>query len=163
MPQRPVLQETLRNAREALKYYGLAGWRVELDRAKRRAGVCRFSKKTLGFSEHFILLNEHEEIEDTILHEIAHALEWERHQGKGHSSRWKAICREIGARPERCGSYKMPQGRFEYRCPVCGYGFFQHKRSTKNAACGHCCKSHNNGKYDARFKLSLKIHPLSQG
>jgi hypothetical protein len=44
--------------------------------------------------------NGAEEIVDTILHEIAHALVGPRH---GHDTVWKAKCTDIGARPERCG------------------------------------------------------------
>lgn len=38
-------------------------------------------------------------IQDTILHEVAHALAWERHRYVGHGVQWKLICREIGAIP----------------------------------------------------------------
>jgi predicted SprT family Zn-dependent metalloprotease len=40
-----------------------------------------------------------EEIVDCARHEYAHALEWVRYESRGHGARWKAIARELGAKP----------------------------------------------------------------
>jgi hypothetical protein len=96
----------LQGARELmenlLSVHGLTkkGWQGRFDEAKKRFGVCRIRKKIISLSRPLVLLNPEEEVRDTILHEIAHALAWERHGEIGHhDARWKAICREIGARP----------------------------------------------------------------
>ena len=79
------------------------GWVAKLDDAKKRFGVCRMGPNEISLSRPLIHLNSEEEVRDTILHEIAHALAWIRHRENcGHDERWKAICGEIGARPERC-------------------------------------------------------------
>lgn len=85
--------------------HGLAarGWTGLLDNAERRFGVCRPSRKEISISRTLAALNPEEEVLDTILHEIAHALATiETGENCGHDERWKAICRRIGARPERC-------------------------------------------------------------
>ena len=79
------------------------GWTSKLDDSRRRFGVCMPKEKVISLSRLLIELNSEEEVRDTILHEIAHALAWERHRANcGHDQRWKDICIEIGARPERC-------------------------------------------------------------
>lgn len=85
--------------------HGLAarGWTAKLDDARKRFGVCRMTSREISLSRPLIHLNSEEEVHDTILHEIAHALAWIRFlENCGHDERWKRICREIGAKPERC-------------------------------------------------------------
>jgi len=82
---------------------GARGWVAKLDDARKRFGVCRMGPREISLSRPLIHLNSEEEVRDTILHEIAHALAWIRHRENcGHDARWKAICVEIGARPDRC-------------------------------------------------------------
>lgn len=78
------------------------GWKGKMDDAKKRFGLCRMSSKEISLSGPLTILNPEEEVRDTILHEIAHALAWELYKENcGHDERWKTICRRIGARPER--------------------------------------------------------------
>jgi predicted SprT family Zn-dependent metalloprotease len=77
------------------------GWKHRFDEANKQFGSCQITKKIISLSRPLVVLNSEEEVRDTILHEIAHALAWERHgENCHHDHRWKAICREIGARPE---------------------------------------------------------------
>lgn len=99
----------LKNAFELLNEemgaHGLVdlGWSAKFDDAKKRFGVCRMGPKEISLSRPLVSLNSEEEVRDTILHEIAHALAWELHkEGCGHDERWKAICVRIGARPVAC-------------------------------------------------------------
>lgn len=88
-----------------LEEHGLAerGWTGTLDNAERRFGLCRPAKKEISISRTLVALNSEEEVLDTILHEVAHALAGIEHRANcGHDERWQAICRRIGARPERC-------------------------------------------------------------
>ena len=100
----------------ALKQHGLAdsGWTGGLDRAARRFGVCRGKQKRITLSLPLVRLNEEDEVLDTVLHEVAHALAFEEFGVNcGHDARWKAICLRIGARPSRCfdgDEVRMPTG-----------------------------------------------------
>jgi predicted SprT family Zn-dependent metalloprotease len=90
--------------REEMGAHGLIdlGWEARMDHARKRFGVCRMSSKEISLSRPLVELNPEDEVRDTILHEIAHALAWEIHKENcGHDARWKAICERIGARPER--------------------------------------------------------------
>lgn len=89
--------------RQVLCIYGLGEWSFGWDRAVRRLGICYPTKKRIALSRPFVAryLDRPDEIRDTILHEIAHALAWVRYgRRQAHGCVWKAICREIGARPQ---------------------------------------------------------------
>lgn len=89
--------------RESMTTHGLHDWHGELDNARRRFGVCKLRNKVISISRPLCELNVESEVRDTILHEIAHALAWRRHgENCGHDHRWKAICKEVGARPVAC-------------------------------------------------------------
>jgi predicted SprT family Zn-dependent metalloprotease len=118
------------------------GWVFEFDNAKRRFGVCRFRSKVIGLSKPLVSTNDVTEVTDTILHEIAHALVG---CGHGHDYVWKAKCREIGCRPERCYTPQEGtriEGRYQATCGGCKTVFHRYKvkKSTAKSACK--CQSH---------------------
>ena len=66
-------REALRLARALLREHGLEDWQVTLDRAKTRAGSCRFHTRTITLSRALTELHSEAEVRETILHEIAAA------------------------------------------------------------------------------------------
>ena len=80
------------------------GWLFKFDRAKRRLGQCTYGIKTITLSKHMALAGSREQVEQALLHEIAHALLpfYDAH-GKtvGHGSSWKAKSASIGYKGER--------------------------------------------------------------
>lgn len=76
------------------------GWTFGFDNAKKRMGVCRHHTKSIGVSRLYAVEASEDEIRDTILHEIAHALAG---PNEGHQIRWKVIASRIGATPKACG------------------------------------------------------------
>ncbi len=94
------------------------GWRFRLNSNRSRLGVCKFARakgrgifrtvipvKRIELSVHHALKDSVEEVTDTILHEIAHALVG---TGKGHGPEWKRVAREIGCKAQRCGVMDAP-------------------------------------------------------
>jgi predicted SprT family Zn-dependent metalloprotease len=112
-------------ALELMTRHGLQGWTFAFNRRKRAMGLCRNTARAIELSIYFVDRNGPEEIEDTLLHEIAHALVGPEH---GHDAVWKAKCLEIGARPLRCGHADMPSGQWHAQCPACGERFTRHRR-----------------------------------
>lgn len=95
---------------KSLISHGLSDWTGGLDNSRRRFGLCSIGKKHISISKPLCELNSDDEVRDTILHEIAHALAWQRHnENCGHDKRWKAICVEIGARPVACFDHDVVQ------------------------------------------------------
>jgi predicted SprT family Zn-dependent metalloprotease len=86
-------------------------------------------------SIYFASLNSADEVRDTVLHELAHALAG---KAAGHGPHWKAICLKIGARPLRCGAnVVMPAGRWKAICPGCGRLHTRYRRP-KHTTGYHC-------------------------
>jgi hypothetical protein len=75
------------------------GWRFAFNATKRALGLCAPAQKTIYLSTYFLDKVSEVETMDTILHEIAHALEAIRFGTSGHGTKWKTICREVGAQP----------------------------------------------------------------
>tara|TARA_Y200000002_G_C22622685_1_gene638895 strand:- start:526 stop:1077 length:552 start_codon:yes stop_codon:yes gene_type:complete len=76
-----------------LENYNLNDWNITFDYAKRRAGACLYSTKELSFSVYFLRNSSSSHINDTLLHEIAHALVG---PNQGHNDRWKKKALSIG-------------------------------------------------------------------
>ncbi len=92
----------------ANEYPFLKNWKVSVDHAKRRAGSCRPLEKVITLSRHHVTHNSLEVVEDTIAHEIAHAVCYELYQDLSHGPRWKKLARTLGAEPKARGKFNLP-------------------------------------------------------
>jgi predicted SprT family Zn-dependent metalloprotease len=130
-------------ARDLLRAHGLLNWTFGWNRRKRALGLCRYRERRIELSVHFVQANDLEPVRETVLHEIAHALAGEK---AGHGPAWKAVCRRIGCKPERCdnGTAVMPRGRWNAQCPACGKHYSRYRRPQKHARywCRHCGPTH---------------------
>ena len=89
------------------------GWHFSFDRAKRRAGSCKFSKKEITIAKAYAEQQEVMEIKNTILHEIAHALVGSQH---GHSQIWRKKAKEIGCDASRCHHIVFSKPKYILTC-----------------------------------------------
>lgn len=128
-------------AEDILAQHGLDGWAVELDTAKRRFGVCRYARCTIGLSRPLVTANDSATVRDVILHETAHALAG---AGVGHGPRWRAIARSIGvANPRACrdgATVNLAAAPYRLACPQCGAAVPRYRRSRNDARwlCRRC-------------------------
>ena len=135
-----TLFETQTLAKTLLRQHGLLDWKFRFDRARRRFGSCSVRRKTITLSRAITMMNSDEQIRDTILHEIAHALT----PGDGHGSRWKAMCVKIGAKPERCFTEKevvVPPRReapYLIGCKQCNWWSDRRKITRSRLLCRKC-------------------------
>ncbi len=103
------------------------------------------------------------EIERTLRHELAHFLAQfraGRRRISPHGKEWRQACRDLGIGDEkRCHNLPFAsthrRHRCLYRCPRCWRDFPRVRRIHRPVACLACCRSHNRGKFDARFRLRL--------
>lgn len=110
-------------------------------------------------------LREHgaDEIDRTLHHELAHLLasfRARRRRITPHGPEWRQACADLGIPNEsRCHNLPFPITRrarpYLYRCPHCRRDFPRTRRIRRAIACLACCRKHNGGEFDARFKLKL--------
>lgn len=144
-PPASLLTQAKTLATQLMALHGLTDWQFAFNTNKRRAGVCRYPVRgrpgRIELSKPYVVRNPTDEVRDTILHEIAHALVGPRH---GHDDVWKAKCVEVGARPERCygEAVEMPKGRWRATCGGCGREHDRHRRpkSLNGWHCRRCGK-----------------------
>lgn len=92
----------------SLDYSFLKSWKISFDSAKKRAGICKINSKEISLSINHIENNNIETIEDTILHEFAHAIAYQLYSDTGHGKYWKRVARQIGAIPRAKGAFNLP-------------------------------------------------------
>lgn len=103
----------------------LEGWSFAWDRAVRRLGCCSPAQKRVSLSRYFVahyLERDVELIRRTLLHELAHALCWEKAHRRGHGAAWRACCAALGIPGEkatvRCESF-VPEHLRRPRYALC--------------------------------------------
>lgn len=94
-------------------------WRLTWNNRRRQLGCCSYWPREISLSIPNTLASPMEEVIDTILHEIAHALAG---YGAQHGPKWKAIARELGAIPKACKtiSYSLDDYKYAMECVTCG-------------------------------------------
>jgi SprT protein len=168
MPAGPTAETAvlLQTARELLRAHGADRIARELrvewnSRLKTAAGRADYRQKLISLNPR---LFEHQaEIDRTLRHELAHILAQFRAGRRRilpHGDDWRTACRDLGIGDEkRCHNLPFPAqtyaARFIYRCPNCRQEFPRVRRVRRAVACLSCCRKHNGGEFDARFRLRL--------
>ena len=93
------LRQVAARARELMNRHGLEEWTVRFNAARKKLGECRPRQKLILLSRSHATNGTPEQIADTILHEIAHALAGPK---AGHGPAWKKIASRLGATPKSC-------------------------------------------------------------
>jgi SprT protein len=167
LPLRGRDVELERNVRELLRSLGARRLarevRVEWNpRLQTAAGRADYRAKLISLNPR---IRDHgpEEIDRTMRHELAHLLAQfraRRRRIEPHGVEWRDACRELGIADEvRCHNLPFAARtfpvRFLYRCPNCRREFPRVRRLRRAVACLACCRKHNGGDFDPRFKLYL--------
>jgi len=137
--------------------------RVEWNsRLRTAAGRADYRQKLISLNTRLV---EHpSEIDRTLRHELAHILaqfrEKRRRRISPHGPEWQQACRDLGIADEkRCHTLPFPAKRYArryiYRCPNCRRGFPRVRKIKRTVACLACCRAHNGGDFDVRFRLKL--------
>jgi SprT protein len=156
----------LQTARELLRSLGVDRIARELrvewnSRLKTAAGRADYRSKLISLN--LQLVHHPAEIDRTLRHELAHILAQFRAGRRrilAHGVEWREACRDLGISDEkRCHNLPFPVSerarRYLYRCPGCRRDFPRVRRIKRAVACLACCRAHNGGKFDARFRLRL--------
>ncbi|WP_205739533.1 SprT-like domain-containing protein [Georgenia sp. SYP-B2076] len=130
------LTEVRRMGQELLAEHGLRAWQLAFDNAKRRAGACKFDARTISVSRHLMALYDEDQVRDTLLHEIAHALVGPRH---AHDAVWRAKALAIGCSGSRLVAADAPRASAPWHgtCPR-GHSYDRHRRPSRVSSCARC-------------------------
>lgn len=98
------LEEVAAYAGTCLQSLQLHGWSFGWDRAQHRLGCCHLSRRRITLSHYFVetyLVKDRFQVWRTLMHELAHALAWERRRHAGHGAIWRMYCRKLGLEDEK--------------------------------------------------------------
>ena len=118
-------------ARSLMDAAGLTDWRFRFDHAKRRAGACTHTSRTISLSGPLTDLYDEGTIRGVILHEIAHAL--------------VGAARALGA-PDSTrlpSSLPSPDAPWVGTCPRCGATRRLYRAPRRVSSCGICSRAFN--------------------
>lgn len=136
-------------------------WKVVFDNTKHRGGQCRYREREIGLSAHLMAIWEFEHCQNTIAHEIAHALVRPKLRSSGrwdiHSKEWRAKFLELGGNGKtRWGSdgeKRIPSQRKVNWIGTCPKGHTRGRTrkplAGRNYSCGTCAP----GRYDNRYQI----------
>lgn len=120
------------------------GWTFGFDRARKRLGVCRIHEKRITLSTHLAQTLPAADVEDTVRHEIAHAIDAERRGRSSHDRTWKAIAVACGATPARCFDGDLPddpRAPYVATCPSCGASHSYYRQPATPRRCSPCARA----------------------
>lgn len=145
------------------------GWSFKMNTNKSRFGVCKAigggrlfapTSKRIELSS-WLVTNADKTFDEwvnTMLHEIAHAIDIEVRGTSSHDNRWRNIALAIGCDGEVYGNFEVDTKNSKYtiKCTNCGHERAGHKYSKRvaegHASCGKC----GNGYFD-KSKLLEQI------
>ena len=160
-PHDPLLEE----ARAVLRAVGAAALaervRVEWNARMRTTAGLAFPGRSLVRLNPKLREFGDAEIRRTLLHELAHLLAHERAGRRRiapHGAEWRRACGDLGL-PDEKRTHDLPlprrtiARRHHYRCPSCAATIARVQPLRRGSACLSCCRAHNRGRYDARFRF----------
>lgn len=130
-------------AHELMAEFGLLqkGWRFAWMSTKRLLGQCQYGSMEIKLSGPYTDLNTASHVEQTIRHEIAHALAG---YGAAHGPDWVSMAYQCGVinPASKCkdDDLVMPKGRYQATCETCDTVYSMHKRGRNmdQKYCGKC-------------------------
>jgi SprT protein len=126
--------------RSTAGYAAYPSWRIELN------------PRLIGFEG---------QVARTLMHELAHLVAYHRagrRRIEPHGNEWRQACADLGI-PGEAAHHRLPfprskmQRNHAYQCPACGFVVSRVRPFKRATACLICCRKHNRGAFDARFKF----------
>jgi RimJ/RimL family protein N-acetyltransferase/predicted SprT family Zn-dependent metalloprotease len=122
--------------RKMAEHLDLENWQFGFDSAKRRAGLCNYTNKTITISRYHVDIHTIDETMQVVLHEVAHAMCGKR---EGHNKKWLATAKSIGYRAERFTGTEIAQETASW-IGTCknGHKHYRYRQPSRPLACGLC-------------------------
>ena len=122
--------------RKMAEHIDLENWQFGFDSAKRRAGLCNYTNKTITISRYLVDIHTIDESMQVVLHEVAHAMCGKR---EGHNKKWLATAKSIGYRAERFTGTEIAEETATWvgRCRN-NHVHYRYRQPSRPLACGLC-------------------------
>jgi RimJ/RimL family protein N-acetyltransferase len=116
-------------------------WSFGFDSGRRRAGMCSYNDKKITVSKYLVLVHSVDDVMQTVLHEIAHALCGPK---EGHSKKWLATAKKLGYRNDKYTGQEIAATYAPYKglCPN-GHEHFRYRKPSRLYSCQHCSNGYN--------------------
>src|SRR5262245_46995617 len=129
-----TLEAVAQLARDLLAVHHLGNWSFQFDHGTKRAGCCHYATHVIALSQAFALHAPAQEIRDTLLHEIAHALVGQAHH---HDAVWRAQALAMGCSGQRRHAVQFTPPRYIMKCTQ-GCWVATAERRLRRALCKRC-------------------------
>jgi SprT protein len=135
-------------------------------RMRTTAGLACYRTKRVILNPKLIEVSA-SEVQRTLRHELAHLVAQARAGRRriaAHGEEWLEACADLGIPDEkRCHELPFKPRRiarkFFYQCPACDTVLARVHRVKTRVACIKCCRKHNGGKYQERFRFREIAEP----
>lgn len=113
-----------------------ASWSFAFDNAKRRAGLCDYSRQRISVSKYLAARYDDDTNHQTLLHEVAHALAG---PAAGHGPAWRRVARSLGyvGGTTHHGETAEELAPWVGVCPA-GHVAYRHRRPSRATSCVKC-------------------------
>lgn len=137
----------------------VVGWN---SRMRTTAGVAIASRSEVWLNPALRAISD-QEVEKTLLHELAHLLAQHRHGRRRlapHGAEWMLACIDLGI-PGEARTHQLPligrrmKRKFLLQCPGCGERHERVRVPLRAVACLACCRAQNKGVYHERFRFVI--------
>jgi predicted SprT family Zn-dependent metalloprotease len=138
------------------------GWGFEFNTRKGSIGLCSTRNKKISISKNWFATNmdKSHDWEDTLRHEVAHALDIEIRGTSDHSEIWKDVARQVLCDATRTtGAFEKGDSKYLIVCPNCDKKQAAHKKRSPTSACGECCKKYNGNRFSPKYIYKLVVNP----
>lgn len=129
-------------------------WTFDFDHAKRRAGLCDYQRRRITVSRYLAARFDDDEIHQTLLHEVAHALAG---HAAAHGPEWKRVARELGyvGGTTHHGPTATELAPWIGRCPS-GHVAYRHRRPARETSCAKCSRQ-----FDRRYLFEWRRREIT--
>ncbi|MEY4366727.1 MAG: hypothetical protein RLZ28_142 [Actinomycetota bacterium] len=121
------------------RHLDLEVWGFRFDNGKRRAGQCNYTERVISISKHLVEHHPLEEVQQVVIHEIAHAL-----CGKdaGHGPLFKKQAATLGYRGRNFSGREIAAAEASWvgHCRA-GHVHYRYRKPTRALSCGLCSKT----------------------
>jgi len=156
-------------ARKLLKKHNVKDWTFKYQtlaemntKGKYVLGRCDYAMKDIILCRE---LTQHEtnidRIRNTILHEIAHAIDYtQRGTKSGHDKNWTKIAKSIGCSGNKCGDTSNVSlagfAKWIGKCPKCNKKYYKMVKPKTRMSCGKCG---GKGVFDTKYIIDYTLNP----